>query len=55
MEKTTNELIVKGEQKKFDTPEQVCEAFEAACNGKVDLGEITKITIGGNSYGYEAC
>jgi Ran GTPase-activating protein (RanGAP) involved in mRNA processing and transport len=56
MEKVTNnELIVRGEQKKFDTPDQVRVAFEAACNGKVDLCEITKITIGGNSYGFEAC
>lgn len=31
------------------------QAFEAACCGTVDLREFTKITIGGNSYGFEAC
>jgi Ran GTPase-activating protein (RanGAP) involved in mRNA processing and transport len=55
MEKQSNELVVKGEQKKFDTVEQVKAAFEAACGGKLELQDITKITIGGNSYGLEAC
>jgi Ran GTPase-activating protein (RanGAP) involved in mRNA processing and transport len=55
MEKSSKDLVVKGEQKKFDTAEQVKAAFEAACGGKVALQDVTKITIGGNSYGLEAC
>lgn len=48
---------MKGEAKKFDKAEDVKAAFIAAAGGSesVDLSTVTKITLGGNSYGFEAC
>jgi len=42
---------------KFDTSDDVKAAFIEAAKGQnpIDLSAVTKITIGGNSYGYEAC
>jgi Ran GTPase-activating protein (RanGAP) involved in mRNA processing and transport len=44
---------VKSEAKKFDTVEDV----KNACGGQelLNLGEVEKITLGGNSYGFVAC
>jgi len=47
---------VKAEAKKFDSPDDVKAAFIAAAGSdKVDLSSVTKITLGGNSYGFGAC
>lgn len=49
-------FIVTPEQKKFDTAEDVEKAWLAAAQAdKLPLDRIVKITLGGNSYGYEAC
>jgi Ran GTPase-activating protein 1 len=50
-------LVVKGEQKKFDTKDDVKQAFTKAMGGdeSLSLANVEKITLGGNSYGYEAC
>lgn len=52
-----NHFVVKAEQKKFDTAEQVEQAWLASSpNNNLDhLSQVTKITLGGNSYGFEAC
>ena len=47
---------MKAEAKKFDTPEDVKNAFVAACGSEqIDLSNVAKITLGGNSYGFGAC
>jgi Ran GTPase-activating protein (RanGAP) involved in mRNA processing and transport len=51
-----NHFTVIGEAKKFDTAEDVEKAFiQASGADKVDLSTVTRITLGGNSYGFEAC
>lgn len=53
----SDHFVVKPEQKKFDTAEQVEQAWLASSsNNSLDhLSKVTKITLGGNSYGFEAC
>ena len=48
-------FIVKSEAKKFDKTEDVQKAFEAVRGSPINLSTVTKITLGGNSYGFEAC
>lgn len=56
MEKTNNHFVVKGEQKKFDTGDDAKAAFIAAAGTQdLNMSTVSKITLGGNSYGYEAC
>ncbi len=52
-----NHFVVKGEAKKFDSADDAKAAFEKAAGstGEIDLSKVTKITLGGNSYGFEAC
>lgn len=47
---------MKPEAKKFDSAEDIKSAFLAAAHSDVvDLSKVTKITLGGNSYGFSAC
>ena len=48
---------MKAEAKKFDSADDAKAAFERAAEstGEIDLSKVTKITLGGNSYGFEAC
>lgn len=47
---------MKPEAKKFDSAEDIKSAFLAAAHAdEVDLSKVTKITLGGNSYGFSAC
>lgn len=47
---------MKPEAKKFDSAEDIKSAFLAAAHAdEVDLSKVTKITLGGNSYGFGAC
>lgn len=47
---------MKPEAKKFDSAEDIKTAFLAAAHSdEVDLSKVTKITLGGNSYGFSAC
>ena len=48
-------FIVKSEAKKFDNIEDIKKAFEAVRGSPINLSTVTKITLGGNSYGFEAC
>lgn len=54
---STSHLVVKGEQKKFDTAEEAEQAWKQNADGNsLDCLTTTKrITLGGNSYGYAAC
>ena len=55
MESTsTTNFVVKPEQKKFDTAEDVKNACSAEF-GSFDLKMVSGLTLGGNSYGLEAC
>ena len=50
-------FVVKAEAKKFDSADDAKAAFERAAEStsEIDLSKVTKITLGGNSYGFEAC
>jgi len=56
-EQTLTHLIVKGEQKKFDSANDAKDAWLAnsGCNSLDVLASTERITLGGNSYGFEAC
>lgn len=51
MVESATHFVVKPEQKKFDSADDV----KAAVGADFHLQTISKLTLGGNSYGFEAC
>lgn len=56
-EQSLKHLVVKGEQKKFDLAGEAEAAWLAnsGCDSLDVLATTERITLGGNSYGFEAC
>lgn len=49
-------FVVKAEAKKFDSSDDVRNAFNTAASAtQIELNQAKKITLGGNSYGFGAC
>ena len=49
----SKDFVIKAEQKKFDSADDVIAALGGAQN--FDLSTCESLTLGGNSYGFAAC